>query len=368
MVKKVLLPMLALVTGVAGASGEAQASKGLGPGDQIVRDYTRATGFRQWTEALTIRSIPGDYAYLEQAYKVYSGLTKNDALPKLNFEKDTFQIRDGITTVTLQYFMGQPSTFAVNGQKVEFNKYDLASVKKKKILQAMKKNTQVSHFLLLPVAWAQGAGTPTKLAVGTFALISATQASESPVTAPHLAELMENAKDTSAWRNFNSKNNACVQKIHAVEDVVSAQEKLDFTSMECSDSGLKIHLAGSDDRGYFRDMTVEKDGFTIEQQPGKNALISRYRLTHPDTLTKGYGLDVSVAQSSSPAQREMMGGEFTPVADSSVEMMGRYMGVATPEVRGFCASSCAGTLKTYWNLLQASASKGSSGAPAKGSR
>jgi hypothetical protein len=365
MVKRVLLPIVVLTTGVVSAV-QVQASRGLGPGDQIVRDYSMAKGFRQWTETLTKHSIPGDYNYLEQAYKVYPSLTKNDSLPKMNFEKDTFQIRDGLSEVKLQYFPGQPTTFAINGQKVEFNRYDLAPQKMRKLLNAMKKTSQASHFLFLPVAWAQGSGVPTKLSVAAFSVMSATQASESPVMSTRLSSLMENVKDTTLWQRFYSKNIACVQKIQSVEDVVSAQEKLDFDSMECSGASLRIHLSGTDDHGYNRDLVVDQDGFSVEQAPGKRPIISRYDLVSPDPVTKGYGDDEPVSETSSPAQREAMGGQYEAVGGADRAMMDRYMGAAVPAVRQFCSSSCAGTLQTYWKILQSSDKGTSSGTSSKG--
>jgi hypothetical protein len=357
---KTLLAMMALV--FLGIS--ANASQALAPGDQVVRDFSKSTGFRQWVGTLTKHSIPGDYEYIEQTFKAYPNLTKSDSLPKLNFEKDTFQIREGLSQVTLQYFPGQPHTFSINGQRVEFGAYELASQKMRKILSVMTKGGQASHFLLLPVAWAQDSHMPTKTSLAVLAVTSATTTVQLPVTSPHLAQLTERVQDTTAWKNFSSKNNACLQKIREVEKVVYDQEQLDFKSMECTSMGLNVHLGGVDEHGYARDFVVEKDGFYVEQSPGKNSIISRYSLVQPDTMTKSS--DDPVALSSSPAQRDQMGGEFQPVSDADRETMFRYMGAATPVVRGFCSSECAGTLKAYWKVLQTAEVKAGSGTPSRG--
>src|SRR6185312_11463353 len=322
---KVLLPMMALTTGML-FGVTASASKALAPGDQIVRDFAKATGFRQWVGALTKYSIPGDYQYIEQTFKVYPNLTKDDSLPKLNFEKDTFQIREGLSQVTLQYFPEEPHTFAINGQRVEFGPYELASQKMRKILSAMNKGGQASSFLLLPVAWAQDSQKiATKRSIEILSMTSAITTAESPAKAPHWSDLMDQAQDTSAWKNFAAKNKVCVQKIHDVENVVHDQQ-LDFNSMECTSMGLKVHLGD-------RDFVAEKGtadslgGFYVEIAPngklkngGSASDIHRFSLSEPDTMTKGYG-DDPVAMSSSPAQRDQMGGEFTPDSPQDKEMM-----------------------------------------------
>lgn len=363
MLRKVLLSLIVLAAGVV-STVQVQASKGLSPGDQIVRDYSRATGFRQWTEMLTRHSVPGDFQYLQQAYKAYPDLIKNDTLPKLNFEKDTFKVRDGLSEVSLQYFSGQPYTYAINGQKVEFSRYDLPSQKMKKILGAMKKNAQASSFVLLPLAWAQDSHIPTKTSVSLLSIISATISLLLPPTAPTLSDLMDKVKDTPAWKNL-SRNVTCMQKINEVEDVIHAQEQLDFSGMECSAMGLRIQLVADKEHSYSKDLVIEKDGFYIEEtQPNHTTVSSHYKLTQPDARFKS--ASDPTALTSSPAQRDQMGGQFEPMGGASQELMESYMGVAAPSVRNFCATDCSETLKTYWKLLQSATAGNAPGSSQKG--
>lgn len=338
-------------------SVQAWGSQGLSINDQILSDYRNAKTFKEFVEKLTKNGFPGDYQYVQQVWKAYPELLKDKSLPKMNFEKGEFILRDGLSETRLKK-LPEFGAFQINGKKVVFGIYDKTSAKMKKIIEATKGRKSV-HFALMPVVWAaENQGVPNKLVLADVALVSLlTQMEGLP------EDSQKNIKnDVVEFRliaqvEFDKKvKKECLPDIEATEQSFG-QEVIPYHYLRCELGNLDVELQKTDSEGYYYGLNLGTDRLTVRRskdplfKEGLQTFVYDRQTTDADTaMNKGYGEDEPVAATSSPFQREE---GFLPKAKNGadLEIFNRFQGIASDKsIRQLCSKKCESSVNAYANL------------------
>lgn len=358
--KKAVLGLI-ISAGLCGFSMIVGASQGLSISDQILGDYRKAATFRQFVEKLTQGTFPGEAQFVQKVWKTYPELLKDAALPKLIFENKQYVLREGPSEIRLQAVEKERYQFLINGQNVTFNLYDLPSQKMKKIMEASK-SRKSAHFVLMPVVWAAGQGQPSKLDVVTQALVNVLMDDQGLPEDQMVWERAEEKRFSGEDNKFLKKkvSEKCLKEIHSLEHVFVRENKLPFSTMKCDGKFLDVSLSGLDSERKMTALKISPGKIAIRRVSGPDAEagVEVYTFKHnskdEENLTReAYKDDESVADSSSPFQRDNNFGPATKADEAHIEYLYRYIGVAgNPDVRNFC-NSCGGDLNAYTQLVKA---------------
>lgn len=351
--------MVLKVLSVLLLSCQVWASQGLTINDQILTDYRNAKTFKEFVEKLTKGGFPGDYQYVQQVWKAYPELLKDGALPKMNFEKGEFVLREGPSEIKVKK-MKEFGVFEINGQKVTFGLYDKASQRMKKIMEATRARKTV-HFALMPVVWAaETQGVPSKLQLTNMALTSVLMDQSGlpeDLLNWQMAAALEFRQKTQADFAKNVKKE-CLRDIETAEQSFEA-EKVPFHYFQCEMGHLDVELEGTDSSGHHFALNLGPERLTVRRakdvqfEKGLETFVFNREKDATDVTAKGYGEDEPVSATSSPFQRDMT---FIPITKNKadLEIFARFEGIAADvNNRQLCRAECVSSVNAYTNLRKA---------------
>lgn len=132
---------------------EASASEGLSFTQSVMKDYRRSNNFKSFLVKVIGKNNKSDLEFIEQQFKMFPDLEKDTSLPSLTLENNMFTVREGMRASTWRLINRVTGEFEINKQPIQLSKWDSASFRHSVIAEALAKK-KVSHFHLLPVAWA----------------------------------------------------------------------------------------------------------------------------------------------------------------------------------------------------------------------
>lgn len=334
------------------------ASKGGTVADDIMTQYRSSKHFHQFIQKLTKKTLPGDQRYIWKMINSSKDLRNSYELPKITFENGTFTVRDGKSEATLLFVDREYYEFEVNREKVKLPPHFEPSARWKKVsaLIAAGANKQSLHFSLLPIAWAQEAGLPTKTAVTLFAMSSRISKYSSSVMGTRIG-----SATYLDLLNVASKSEGKCSKKMLVE---YGQKMADLNPTEIMCEGHKgmVGFKFTGDEGYERNIyfspanNLHDDDRIIEEfgsgkKPEKVFQYVRSKEIPHEEQT-GYD-DESVAEKSSPYQRDLAGADsrpWIPVSSKDPQAMERgemYKELANYAFKHDICQSCKEVLRGF---------------------
>lgn len=301
---------------------------------RILQSHQSAQSFQQWIQQLSQNGMPGTADYFDRLFKAFPELVRNAVPPKLTYQKGTFHLREGKSEVHFKYL--EPGRFSVDGKEVVINPFEMPTQKMKKILENLG-NKRKAHILFMPVAWAQSNGQPTRLGAAVLAIADFHYRQGSIQNGEN-----HRKRSLEVVQGLESGKPKCFDEIADFEESALASG-YQAAVMMCVPKLNQFQVGMLSDRQTVT-LKMDRAGFSVDGGEGKG----RYKVTPVDPLDRnGVASDAPVSESSSPAQREVTGGEFSPAdGQSGVELMSLYTPLASLQARTLC-ERCAREVVMY---------------------
>ena len=323
---------------VLALAASAQASKGMNISDEILFDFREAKTCKDFVIKTASKSLPGDREYVEALYKSNHGLSKDNTLPKMNFENGVFTLREG-RTVTAIHFSGKDHyQFEINSHEVALSPWDHPSVRYHKIVGALKE-ARTAHWSLMPVAWADGSEVSSKTAVLTLAISGALLTDDLQMHYGTRYGLIRSGKflnydQAQEDLGTNYQGTSCAKDLSGVLKTLKNQS-VPLQGLECQSGNLTLSFQSEDSLNAIQ-VTAQK---ALKMGTMKKKFDSKAscEIREVDLATESSS-DPTFLKSS-PATRQASGGEYGCDRESpeTTESLQRFRSVATaPGISSFC--------------------------------
>lgn len=291
------------------------ASKGGTVADEIMANHNSSKHFHQFIHKMTKNVIPGDRKYIWKLINSSKDLRNSYEMPKLTYENGLFTVRDGKSEATLLFIDREHYEFEINGEKIKLSPSFEPSTRWKKLSSLVAAQPKQSmHFSLLPIAWAQEAGLPTKTAATLFAISSRMAKYSSSVMSVRVGEVTYMDLLNVALKSKGKCDKEMLVEYGQKVAALNPQE------LQCDRRQGMVSFKFSGAEGYERvlhivpaDRFVDEDEVHEEILDGGKKIKIKYRrsteIPHEDET--GYE-DLSVAEKGSPYQRDLAGAEGRP--------------------------------------------------------
>jgi hypothetical protein len=303
------------------------ASKGMTFQDQVLFDHRNSKNLGEFVRKLSSGASSGERALLLKVLELRPDLAQSP-LPKIEVEKGEISLRSGKNFLRMGEVSGSEGTVVINGQKQQFPHWKGPA----EVLRAMNRlatNPQVAHLFLQTAHATEKDWSKDIVNVGLG------------ISVIYFAKKREEYEKTEAPHQVVDRGGRkeCLAKIQDVFSVVKA-DGLPLDRLSCSGKTVVYQLREL--QGTRVTLNVSSKKFEVLQQTGKAALQSfAYELKAVDSLERpGYGED-PVFLTSSPYQRDLVGGEFQRVNGThnaeAQEKVLQYSGlISDPELRQLC--------------------------------